>query len=384
MKRSYALTEAVSRLIAKSPFFACLLIDLLDVQEVDTGGMAEMVPSAATDGKKLYVNKKWFASLSLDERVGVLCHEVMHVVLKHPWRGKNYADRGVGPDLKPWNHTKWNYACDYIINDGVTKDGMGKIPIGGLFHPDITIDDLADEVYLKIPDPPEEDENWDTHLTPDPGEEPSDAEVQRAVKSAQSAAKSQGKESAWMKRLVDDICEPQVNWAEQMLLCVHRVAGKDEATWARPNRRRLAVAPHIYWPGTESYQAGVVAIYEDHSGSVLNEEMRHFRGESVCVFSELKPQQLFYGACSTEATDPVEMFDVEEIKSFEGGVGGGTDMPAIFTKLDEHGIVPDVLIILTDGWTEYGEPPGYPVIWIITDEHRTADHGETIHIKVTG
>ena len=61
--------------------------------------------------------------------------------------------------------------------------------------------------------------------------------------------------------------------------------------------------------------------------------------------------------------------------------GGGTHMPAIFDRLNEVNERPDALIILTDGYTDYGDAPGYPVIWVCTSD-RVADHGETIHIKI--
>jgi predicted metal-dependent peptidase len=73
--------------------------------------------------------------------------------------------------------------------------------------------------------------------------------------------------------------------------------------------------------------------------------------------------------------------DVNDLLSYKPQGGGGTHMPAIFDKLAEEGITPDALVILTDGYTDYGEPPGYPVIWVCTSE-QVADHGETIPIKV--
>jgi predicted metal-dependent peptidase len=77
----------------------------------------------------------------------------------------------------------------------------------------------------------------------------------------------------------------------------------------------------------------------------------------------------------------IEVIDPQDIVEYKLQGGGGTDMPAIFSKLEEEAIKPDVLIILTDMYTGYGEPPGYPVIWVATSD-RVADHGETIPIKV--
>lgn len=375
-KRSYELSEALSRLIHAQPFFAVILMDLLEIQETD------QVPTAATNGRHLFINPEWYNPLDIDERVFILAHEVSHVIFEHCPRMKLYMDRGVGPDLKEWSNNRWNQATDYIINDWLAKSNVGRMPMGGLHHPNYGADDLADDVYLKVPDDPKADKNWDVHMPPDPNNPPpAKSQVQRAVKSAATVAKQQGNCPSNMERLVGDICEPQVDWKERVKLCLHRVAGKDASTWQRPNRRRLAIQPHIYWPGTESYQVGTIAMFVDTSGSVSDEEMSHFFGEMASILTELRPQLAYVGSCDTVAHGPHELQDVNELLDYKPEGGGGTHMPAIFDRLKEEGVRPDALIILTDGYTSYGEAPGYPVIWVCTSD-KVADHGETIPIKV--
>lgn len=377
-KRSYELSEAISRLIYTQPFFAVLLMDLLEIVESE-----EIVPTAGTDGVHLYVNPPWFNALTLPERIFVLAHEICHVIFKHCQRNKMYMDRGVGPDFKPWSPNRWNQATDYIINDWLSKSKVGTMPMGGLHHPNYGIDDLADDVYIKVPDDPKgNDNNWDKHLPPDKNV-PSKSQVQRAIKAAANVAKQAGKAPAGMERLVDDICEPQVDWKEKMRLCLNRVAGKDAATWATPNRRRIAMPPHIYWPGTESYQIGVVALIEDSSGSVSKEERAHFFGEMAAILTELTPQRALVTDCDTVCHPFVEITDVEDLLTYKTRGGGGTHMPAIFDQLSKEGITPDACIILTDMYTDFGDPPGYPVIWVATSDIE-ATHGDTIHIKVGG
>jgi predicted metal-dependent peptidase len=375
-KRSYELSEALSRLIHAQPFFAVILMDLLEIQETNK------VPTAATNGKYLYVNPEWYNPLDIDERVFVLAHEVSHVIFEHVPRMKMYMDRGVGPDLKEFSNNRWNQATDYIINDWLAKSNVGRMPMGGLHHPNYGADDLADDVYLKVPDDPKAENNWDVHLPPDPNAPPpAKSQVQRAVKSAANAAKQLGNGPAGMERLVGDICEPQVDWKERMKLALHRVAGKDASTWSRPNRRRLAIHPQVYWPGTESYQVGEIAMFVDTSGSVSDQEMSHFFGEMHAILTELTPQRALIGSCDTVVHGPHELVDVNDLLDYKPEGGGGTHMPAIFDKLEAEGIRPDALIILTDNYTDYGEPPGYPVIWVSTSD-RVASHGETIPIKV--
>ena len=63
-ERSNELTEAISALTVQQPFFTVLLFDLLTVEETD------ILPTAATDGKKIYVNPEFFKSISVPERMG--------------------------------------------------------------------------------------------------------------------------------------------------------------------------------------------------------------------------------------------------------------------------------------------------------------------------
>ena len=59
-------------------------------------------------------------------------------------------------------------------------------------------------------------------------------------------------------------------------------------------------------------------------------------------------------------------------------------MPAIFEKLKEHyEISPDVLVILTDGYTDFGDQPPYDVIWVMTTDV-VAPFGVSLHIKIGG
>lgn len=393
MAKSTELTEALSKCIMNYPFYAVLLMDLLTVREVDGPGCP--VPTAGTDGKMLYINKKWFGELPIDERVFILCHEVLHVVFRHPARGKYYEEKGIGPDFKPYSHTKMNHAEDYIINDMIIKSGLNAMPDGGLLNPKYGSGDLADEVYCKLkdnpPPPPNKgqggngDGNWDTHMpeNPDAGDAPGEADVQRALKNAETAAKAQGKMPGHLKRLIDEICEPQVDWAEQLQLEISTAAGRDDSTWARPNRKRMALAPHVYMPGGCSHRAGVIVVMGDTSGSISNKEWAHFFGETASILEELKPEELWVGSCDTRAWGPHLMDSADQLRSYEPEGGGGTHMPAIFDKLEEESIIPATLIILTDGYTDFGEEPAYPVIWGMTTDVK-APFGKNVHIKILG
>lgn len=380
MARSYELTEAIAALIMKQPFFAVLLLDLLEIVETDS------VPTAGTDAKNLYVNPDWFKNKcrNVDERMFTLAHEILHVITQHPTRLKYYMDLGFGPDLKPFNKTKANHAMDYIINDALINDNVGAPPIGVLINPQFNRTMIWDEVYEQLPDEDDDDgEGWDEHMPSDPNAAPSKAQIQRAVQSAASAAKSQGKLPASMQRFIDEICEPQVKWQDHLRKAMSTCMGRDSQTWAKPNRRRLVTAPHVYWPGRIGYQAGSVVSINDTSGSVSDKEQSHFFGELHGILSDLQPESLHVMFVDAEVHGIHELHDPNDLLTLKSEVkgGGGTDMTVGFEAIEKEGLRPSTVIVFTDGYTPFGEDTGIPTIWCITSDV-VAPWGTTVHVKV--
>jgi predicted metal-dependent peptidase len=377
MAHTYEVTEAVSRLIATQPFYAVLLMDLLTIKETDT------IPTAATDGKTLFINPEFFKDKlkNTDERVFVLAHEVLHVIFQHCPRLKMYSERGFGPDLKEWSPMKWNKATDYIINYTLHADGIGSLPTMALYHPDYTGDMIADELYLKMDDEEPPQGNLDEHMAGDESDTPSDGDIKQAIASAAQAAKAMGNVPASMKRMIDELLEPQITWSEKLLMEITAKAGRDSSTWARPNRRRIATPPHLYFPGSTGHQAGHIAMYIDTSGSISDLEVKHFLTEIAAVVQDCTPELVHIGSCDSTAYPPTEVEDIDDILSYKPEGGGGTYMPDIYRVLEEEVLSPDVLVILTDGYTDWDTPPAYPVVVVSTTD-KECPYGTTIRLHI--
>ena len=209
--KSYALTEAISRLITMHPFFAVLLTQLVTLVETDS------CPAiAATDGKNVLVHPEKFGKLNVDERVFVLAHELLHVIYQHIPRGKQWLDRGVGPDFKPYSHKRMNHATDYIINATLQESGIGKMPVGALYNGQFSSANQAEEVYCQLPeDDDEPEQGFDEHdyQNADNVDQPSEGEIKTALSAAANAAKAQGKLPGALERIVGEIMEPQQDWS---------------------------------------------------------------------------------------------------------------------------------------------------------------------------
>ena len=73
--------------------------------------------TAATDGKNIYVDPEYFESLSENDRLFTIAHEIMHIKFMHMYRLANKDGKKRDPEL-------WNIATDAIINANLERDGF--------------------------------------------------------------------------------------------------------------------------------------------------------------------------------------------------------------------------------------------------------------------
>ena len=105
-----AINRAVAMAIGKYPFFGELLSKCRFLYD------HPQVPTMATDGHNIFISSQFSATLTEDQRVFILCHEVLHIVLLHHLRMKEVKDAEIGK--------RWNWACDYELNPLLVADGL--------------------------------------------------------------------------------------------------------------------------------------------------------------------------------------------------------------------------------------------------------------------
>ena len=94
---------AKAYMVRHHPFYASFLLGMEVVWDTTS-------PIAGTDGVKFYFNPTRTDQLKLKEWNFLICHEVMHAAHMHPFRrGKRH-------------HLVWNIACDYSINELISKE----------------------------------------------------------------------------------------------------------------------------------------------------------------------------------------------------------------------------------------------------------------------
>lgn len=365
------LDRAKVAIVTQHPFFASILMKRKLIPD-------NSIPTAAVDQRgQIYYNEKFVESLSVDELVFLLAHEVGHVIGQHASR------RGVR------NAKKWNIAGDAWINDMLKGSGIGQFIEGGVNMPG-SKDETVDEIYNKLPDSPDGGGQGQgpggigddliergSPLTADEADR-IDAETRVEIAQAAQAAKMQGKLPGAIAKIVAELVETRTPWYD-ILERYMEAFTRGDYSWARPNRR----FSDVYLPSIGKVaKMGDVVIQVDVSGSISKRELDHYNGHLKAIIELCNPERVHVLYTDTAVCKHV-IFEHGEEFGLQFYAGGGTDMEAGFKFLEAEGIEPEVFVCLTDGYTDFhaSSNPAYPVIWCISSEI-TAPYGETIHFTL--
>lgn len=385
------LTEVKTAMLLHQPFFAAIMLDYMKLQ---VGKFPEIfgnrTATAATDGKNVWFDEDFFESLTLPERVFVLCHEIGHSIWAHMARAKGYEDCGF--DGEAFDHGRWNRAGDYVINDMLVRSGVGKMPNCGLHDPSkYSADMMADNVYRLLKDDPEDGEgpghgdggSLDHHIPANA--QATDAEMKRVVATASEAAKAQGKMPADLQRIVDQLLEPQVDWAQLLRKAFTRVVGRDATTWATPHRKRL-ITQRVVMPSYTGFGAGWVVFIMDTSGSMSNPEMRVGLTECDSILTDVQAERVTLIGCDAEVNSVHELMVGETLAGNIpplGGGGGTSFVPPFDWIAEQGGKGPDCIVYFTDMYGSFPDDPGISTIWCATTD-KEAPFGNTIKVDLNG
>ena len=399
------IQKARTTLLLDHPFFGTLSFRL---------GAREctLIETMATDGVSLYFNPEFVETLSASELAGTLAHEVMHPSLQHHTRRDGRNPR------------RWNMACDYAINPmlvdagltlpkGVLMDhrfrGMSAERIYNLLENDEEgkstssdsksqesedADDRENPKGAEIGNGGDEDDVppsapqspggigqvLDAPVPAD-GEEPTIADQARdwqiAVKQAESVARLAGKLPIGAMRSVESSRAAGVDWRELLRRAWSETIPSDYS-WTCPNRRHIWTG--LYMPGVVSEGVGEIVIAVDCSGSVNIRQLSLFEAEIRSILAGQQPRLVHVLYFDSEVQRH-ETYQAGQPMQLSPVGGGGTDFRPCFHWLEERGIHPQTLVVLTDLWGVFPtEVPSYPVLWASTDV-RPVPFGQVIPME---
>ena len=343
------------------------------------------IPTACTNGRDEMYGHDFVDTLTDAELRFVVLHESFHKLYRHlttwEWMWKEDAGRA-------------NRACDYVINLQIqdeNKDGFAVMPECGLVDEKYRGMNAA-QVYKLLGDEPPgggsgggsgfDEHDWEG------AKELTDAEqrgLERDIDEAiRQGALMAGKLGTGAERDFSDLLKPQVNWREVMREFVTSTcSGSDYSTYRRLNRRYVALDLPMPTGITETVEGIVVA--GDMSGSIGQREMSVIVSEAKHCFDAVKPDWVRMLYWDTVVVGD-EKYDNAELDNFVNTTkprgGGGTDVNCVPPYMQEHGINPQAIIIITDGYLYGGWGQwSHPVLWIIIDnEDAKPDCGKYIHV----
>ena len=401
--------ETRTAFLWKCPAFAHILYTLMR-PNVPGQGAAPMdavavftadVPIAATDGVNLFLNPEPFFGFTLNERVFVIAHEVLHCIYDHcglmhafSLRGKiAYAD---GSSL-PYIPELMNVAADLVINDMLVEAQIGQMPTVAMHDRSVaTGNDAVIDAYKKCFDRAKgngqikqigvsvsgaeaagvKGEGFDEHLKPGSGQgkdptaahqERNDQQWKTELAAAVASARAQGKLPGNLERAFGQILTPQVSWQEHIQTLFARKVGNGAYDWRRADRRLITRDDPVFAPGRSGHGAGTIVLGVDTSGSINGPTLDMFFAEMAGILEDLRPKRMVIVWCDArvnrvdEAEDPGDL-NVIRAKGAPGG--DGTSFVPVFDEIQKLGLAPDALVYLTDGLGTFpSAAPSYPVIW---------------------
>ncbi|KAA0273281.1 MAG: hypothetical protein EDM79_10155 [Chloroflexi bacterium] len=378
MKLDEELQQTVSasilRITERSAFFATLAL-------YARFEASRQIPSAATDGRTIFINPEFWNKLTSPEQDGLLLHEVLHAALLHPTRRA-----GRHPQV-------WNAAADIVINGMILQEGY-QLPEGGLR--DKSLERLGTEEAYEVlikkagPPPPPMNDLLDAspgdaesshgmtgsgHEMQEPGRTPGVGEGEgkeskealeghwrNALEQAQMAAKTlaAGKMPAGIQREMPGVIGAQLDWRTYLW----RYLTQTPTDFQDFDRRFVGQRMYLDTLAGESVQ---VLVCVDTSGSVGSVEIQTFIGEVRAIlraYPHLRCE-LYYADAALYGPYPLK--PDSQIPAPQGG--GGTDFRPFFAQIAAHPFLwgKTVAIYLTDGIGRFpGQAPRCPVLWVVT------------------
>lgn len=355
------------------------LRSLLILKEPMLGSIAMLLePSFESSGQGFlaYVNARnqiglpeEFFSLSQDEQLFVLAHEILHLALQHLVRLEN-KDQNL-----------WNIATDLVINDMLSSAGFKK-PSAILLNQELSRENdkilSAERVYerlLKNGYKARQQAGFDKHdyNGGSAGPAVSSDDIKKIV--TQFGRGLIGRKPGELAEAVFANLLPKINWQDVL----RKFLSKAVTEWPDWTRRKNYLPASIYAPRLKQDEKLLVLVAIDVSGSIDSDELNRF-------FSETKKILVSF----SNVTAKVVTFDTviqneftrlpEEIKITGRG---GTDFECIKDYVLEHKVAHDVLIVMSDGYANNSDLrlSDKPTVYLIVNNPGFTGPGKVIHLE---
>ena len=325
----------------------------------------------------LTINPNFFNPLPLEQRCGILKHEMEHILFGHLARFRDMD-----------NFKKWNYATDCALNQFIDRS---HLPSGAIYPDNLPVrqgckakDKVNSEQYYdiiddsQIPDDPNGQcstgaKPFDDHGQWQQSNIPSEElqkEITKAMaeKSANETIKARGTlPSSYEDWLSINSNKQQINWQNVL----RNICGNK-----RTNSRRTIMRQDRRFPCREDLRGKTkdrtfnILLVGDESGSVSDTELTQGIGE-VLNIANLTKSDLDYIAIDTQAHAPIKLKKTQ--RNFKRQARGGTILHPAIDMAKKHKVDYQAVVVITDGElysfdVEHFSRIGKRVIWLITSQ----------------
>lgn len=337
--------------------------------------LSHAVHTAATDGTHILFNPEFIPSLNQQELIGLMLHELRHVLLQHMIRQKEH-------DLDP---EMWNCAADHYINLRLLKEGY-QLPKNGLFdkkyeHHESTMAiylDLINDPAFKFPEDLSDLIFTSSDNNPSDNQALKEKVISIAVSAAMAAeqANDAGSIPGDIKRLISEFVDPKLPWNVLVQSHVSALAQQDY-TWRKPSKKFW---PDLYMPTLFGQVVEKIMVIVDVSGSITQKMLDEFFAEMREIKNVLQPSVMRIVSFDTCIREDLVFTETDEITHIEFTGGGGTDFDDVVKLLRED--QPEIAIVFTD--LEFSMPNlsgiDTDMIWVNTGtETRSVPNGVVIN-----
>jgi predicted metal-dependent peptidase len=346
----------------------------------------EWCPTAATDGRNFYYNSRFINMLRPKEIEFLFGHEVLHCVYDH------FGRRGSrDPQL-------FNIANDYCVNADLKKHSVGEFitSVPCLYdrkYEGMSSEEIYDILYenadkINVSDLIQQ--LLDEHLDGDGDGDSKDGdgkdsegkgsgrpklsesekqairdEIKEAVLAAAQTAGA-GNLPAGVKRIVQELTEPKMNWRELLRMQLESTI-KSDYTWMRTSRKGWHM--DAIMPGMQLEPMIDIAVAIDTSGSIGEAMLKDFLSEIQGIMDSFPAYRIHVFCFDTDVHNPAVYTsdNLDSISEYEPGGGGGTDFDAIYNYLKAEEIEPKRLVVFTDGYPfgSWGDENYTDTVWIL-------------------
>jgi len=316
------------------------------------------------DHFNIYINPDAFGEFPLIERLGVLKHEMLHILNNHIGRKE---DR---------DHQAFNIAADCAINQLIDRN---HLPKGCIFPDNFPTKQkkvepmLTSEQYYELFDQDKSDQQG-TQTLDDHGkwsESEGDGDLQKDLtkdmidKSVEHTQKNRGETPSDLSKYIAlHFRTNEVDWRAVL----RRVVGNRKV-----NNRRTIMRSDRRFPKREDLRGKTkdrmfdLLFVGDESGSMSDTAITEVLGEALNI-CKLTKTPIWYVPVDSQAHTPFQVKDSQ--RSFNRSACGGTYLSPALEMAAEHRIKYNAIVVMTDGYlspddVQAFEATGKRVIWLI-------------------